>query len=149
MAIEEKLDRVISLLEQLVNLEDLKERRLAERVAEKLKPPAGPNDVPSARGGPNGRAAVPNAALRQPEAERPPLRRRSTLSDLTLADPIDQERARAASVQFAIDNMTVPWSEAHMRAVLQYEQMLRDEYGEEAVLNLPWNKLSRGPDATR
>src|SRR5204863_6270391 len=73
-------------------------------------------------------------------------RRPSDLQDLTISDPISIERARAASVQFAIDGRTVPWSEAHMRALKHYEEQVRSEYGEDAVLALPWNRLPRGTD---
>jgi hypothetical protein len=117
--IEAKLDRVIALLEELV-------RRPALESKPELTPRMTLKPAPPA---PNGR--------------------KSNLSDLTYADPQSQERARAASVQFAIDNQTVPWSEAHMRAVLEYERMVRDEYGEDAVLQLPWNRLPRGADAIR
>ena len=73
-------------------------------------------------------------------------RRQSDLTDLAFPTPEAVEYTRAASVEFAIDNRKVPWSEAHMRSVLEYEQLMRDEYGEEAVRNLPWNRIPRAGD---
>src|SRR5438552_16100711 len=99
MTIEDQLDHLISLVEQLVYLLAHIQRRLAG-------PPEGPlrTEHPNTPGVPiPAPAPVPNG------------KRKSTLNDLTFADPQSQERARAASVQFAIDNLTVPWSEAHMR----------------------------------
>ena len=76
--------------------------------------------------------------------DRTPSRRPSDLSDLAFPTPIAVEQARAASVQFAIDNLKIPWSEAHMRAVLDYEKLVANEYGIEAVRDLPWNRVPRG-----
>ena len=73
-------------------------------------------------------------------------RRQSDLTDLAFPTPEAVEHTRAASVEFAIDNRKVPWSEAHMRSVLEYEQLMRDEYGEDAVRNLPWNRIPRASD---
>ena len=73
-------------------------------------------------------------------------RRQSDLTDLSYPTPEAVEHTRAASVEFAIDNRKVPWSEAHMRSVFEYEQLMRDEYGEEAVRNLPWNRIPRASD---
>jgi hypothetical protein len=70
--------------------------------------------------------------------------RSSDLRDLAVTSPGDVERTQAASVQFAIDNMKVPWSEAHMRAVFDYERAVEKEFGREAVDELPWNKVPRG-----
>ncbi len=90
--------------------------------------------------------ASPAAALRPSPRNR---RRPSNLDDLAIPDAADIERARAASVIFAIDHKTIPWSEAHMKAVLEYEKMVEAEYGPDQVMNLPWNKVPRGEDAKR
>lgn len=80
---------------------------------------------------PNGQAAI---------------RRKSDLSDLAIPTAYDIERTKAASVEFAIDNRTVPWSEAHMRKLIEYEAEVRAEFGEEGVMQLPWNKVPRASD---
>lgn len=72
--------------------------------------------------------------------------RKSDESDLAYVIPEAIERAKAAHVQFSIDNRTVPWSEASMRAVLDYERQIAIEYGEETVRNLPWNRVPRASD---
>lgn len=76
-------------------------------------------------------------------------KRKSDLSDLALPDAYSVEQAQAASVQFAIDNRTIPWSEAHMKAVLDYEKAVSAQYGPAAVSELPWNQVPRGEDAKR
>lgn len=73
-------------------------------------------------------------------------RRKSDTSDLSYPDVASIERTRTASVQFAIDNMTVPWSEAHMRALKDYERAVAEEFGPAAVDKLPWNRIPRGSD---
>lgn len=93
--------------------------------------------VPSASTPPTGSATGQLLA-------RTPRQRPSDLSDLAFPTPIAVEQARAASVQFAIDNLKIPWSEAHMRAVLDYEKLVANEYGIEAVRDLPWNRVPRG-----
>src|SRR6266566_2667699 len=124
--IEDRIEHLISLVEQLVYLVDHIERRLTGVPDAPLR-----TEYPNTQGVP---APTPNG------------KRKSTLNDLTFADPQSQERVRAASVQFQIDHMTVPWSEAAMRKVLEYEEMVRAEYGDDAVLQLPWNRLARGAD---
>ena len=89
------------------------------------------------------------ARTSRPTERRSSRSRQSDLSDLSIPDARSVERAKAASVEFAIDNRTVPWSKAHMEALLKYEDEVRGEYGEEGVLRLPWNQIPRGDDAKR
>lgn len=73
-------------------------------------------------------------------------RRPSDLRDLTYPSAESAEQNRQAMTEFAVDNLVVPWSDAHMRALLEYEKAVEDEHGSEAVKELPWNKVPRGTD---
>jgi hypothetical protein len=82
----------------------------------------------------------------RPVRERAAGRRKSGLNDLAYPTPEAIRDTQAASVQFAIDNMKVPWSEAHMRSLLEYEKQVALEFGQDAVGKLPWNRIPRARD---
>lgn len=77
-------------------------------------------------------------------------RRMSTIADLSAPTPVAIEKARAASVEFAINGLKVPWSEAHMRALMEYEHKVEQEFGEGSSMQLPWRQvIPRGEDTVR
>lgn len=73
-------------------------------------------------------------------------RRMATTDDLTYPSPEFAEERRQALIEFAVGNLKVPWSDAHMAGVLEYEEAIRQEHGDEAVKELPWNKVPRASD---
>lgn len=100
------------------------------------------------RGGTGGVGLVDD--LRKEVTPPPPDRRPSDMRDVFKVSPEVLERSRAAMVQFSIDNMTVPWSEAHMRALMDYEKQVEREFGEGSSEQLPWRRLvPRGEDVGR
>lgn len=90
----------------------------------------------------------PTIQRRMPEPKlKSPNGRPSNISDLSLVTPAVVEQVRAAQVSFAIDNMMVPWSEAHMRALLEYEKLVERDYGPGSAAQLPWRRVvPRGED---
>lgn len=104
--------------------------------------------IESASVKPNGRAGVGITPKEQaPQSQQ---RRPSELHDLSLVSPEILERSRAAQVTFAIDGMLVPWSEAHMRALKDYERKVDAEFGEGSSEGLPWRRIiPRGEETQR
>jgi hypothetical protein len=67
------------------------------------------------------------------------------LSDLRRTDPATLSRVRSALEQYADNERLVVNSDAFLASVKQYEQQIAEVYGEEALLELPWNKAAGGP----
>lgn len=62
----------------------------------------------------------------------------STLSDLSNLSEDELARVQEAQEGFALNNSLVPGSPAYLRAIEEFERVVADAYGEEAVLKLPW-----------
>jgi hypothetical protein len=70
--------------------------------------------------------------------------RQTDARDISMPTPYAVERAKASMVEFAIDGRVVPWSEAHMRKLAEYEDAVLKDYGQAAVDQLPWRRIPRG-----
>lgn len=82
-----------------------------------------------------GVAAVERLAGPIPEY-RPPTQ--ATLRDYAVVGPDELADIRQAEEEFAIRNMVVPGSPAYIKRVEEFEEQVRQAYGEEAVERLPW-----------
>ena len=78
-----------------------------------------------------------------PIPAREPPERLSDLSDLRVIDSEGQRILQEVEQEFAQMTNTVPGSEAFQKAKVALEQELRDWRGEEAVEELPWNRIGR------
>lgn len=67
------------------------------------------------------------------------------LKDLHIASPAAAESIRRAEDEFAASAAASPRSDYFYAMIKQFEDQVKDAYGEDAVKELPWNK----PEATR
>jgi hypothetical protein len=74
----------------------------------------------------------------------------ATLKDYAIVTPEDADRIRKAGYEFGVTHQVVPGSPAYVAAVEEYERMVADAYGPEAIESLPWRvKTGNPPDPSQ
>lgn len=78
----------------------------------------------------------------------PPIRpappgRKADLTDLCYVDPRQVAVVQEIQKEFARQTNTVPGSEAFNKSIEAFEKELREIRGQEAVDELPWNRLGK------
>jgi hypothetical protein len=84
------------------------------------------------------RIAIALERIAGPAIQPPSPPQQSTLRDYTVFDDEELARAKQASETFAAQNMLVPGSPAYLKAVVDFEELVREMSGPNAVDSLPW-----------
>lgn len=71
--------------------------------------------------------------------------RRAELSDLRRPSHDTAKQIRDELEVFAQNNNVRMNSEAFLNSIIQYERQVAEAYGQEAVMELPWNKAAGSP----
>ena len=66
----------------------------------------------------------------------------ATLSDLSYVSPQSVESRLAAEDEFAHSSQSIPRSEFFYAKIKEFEEQVREAYGDQAVSELPWNKAA-------
>lgn len=71
----------------------------------------------------------------------------ATLKDYAMVTPEDADQIRQAQEDFGKAHMLVPGSPAYLSAIKEFEDQVKEVYGEDGVADLPWNARTGNPPA--